>query len=202
PADGAADGAFGGRHVVANIVLSSSTNSPEIAVEVDQEGSAERVLVAPDGGLLSAGSDGGLSIPPPHTFPAGSPEVTRFLYDLRLAGDIRQVGDPGPIFGEACAKSASFGTTTKVTLFADGETSGDLQCLLNPSDAQLALVRDVDVLVGIHSPGQASDAQLCQYTGGQSTTSLCCLGRGDFPDTCAVGSCTCAPSASETIDTC
>ena len=44
-----------------------------------------------------------------------------------------------------CSKSVSFGTTTKVT--AAGKTSGDLQCLEDPTPAASALATDVNALI-------------------------------------------------------
>ena len=63
------------------------------------------------------------------------------------------------------------------------------------SDAALKL--DVQV---------SSDAQdlaaLCTSTGGQINSTLCCTSAGDFPDSCLVGACGCAPTNSHTVATC
>jgi hypothetical protein len=45
-------------------------------------------------------------------------------------------------------------------------------------------------------------ALACRNSGGVSSVSLCCNGVGDFPDTCAVGACGCAPSASHEVNIC
>jgi hypothetical protein len=53
--------------------------------------------------------------------------------------------------------------------------------------------------------GGASDggqAMGCLATGGTETKNECCLSTGDFPDTCAIGACSCPPSASHTVVAC
>lgn len=45
-------------------------------------------------------------------------------------------------------------------------------------------------------------ATLCTSTGGMVSTSLCCKSAGDFPDTCKVGACGCAPTSSHTVQSC
>jgi hypothetical protein len=181
---------------VALIVQSASTISPEIDVRVDARGSAERTIL---GGAGSA-------TPAPRSFPPGSPEVTLFLYDLlsvQNAGDLGQVGDPGAIFEESCAKSVSLGTRTTVTSSESATvTSGDLQCLLNPTAAQVALARDAEVLLGTADSTFTANLLSCMQSGGQPSASLCCAGSTDFPNTCTVGACTCAPSSSASVNTC
>jgi hypothetical protein len=179
----------GGPFVKAQITLTRSTNSPEFHVTVNNLGSAERSVVDLMGVARNLRS-----------FPAGSPEGTLFLDDLQASGDLSTVGDPGPIFGESCAKSASFGTQTKIVSL--GVTSGDLQCLVNPRTAQTALAHDADVLLSVSEGNYLYNAQRCLQTGGTPLAGLCCTGSGDFPDTCAVGACTCAPASSDTVDTC
>jgi hypothetical protein len=44
--------------------------------------------------------------------------------------------------------------------------------------------------------------QGCLATGGTVTAAMCCLSTGDFPDTCAIGACGCAPSASHEVRVC
>src|SRR5262245_59161786 len=43
---------------------------------------------------------------------------------------------------------------------------------------------------------------LCTNTGGTESMGLCCLASGDFPDTCLVGACGCAPGSSHMVKTC
>ncbi|KPJ55139.1 hypothetical protein AMJ47_01320 [Parcubacteria bacterium DG_72] len=42
----------------------------------------------------------------------------------------------------------------------------------------------------------------CINSGGTVTTSSCCLATGDFPDTCLVGACGCAPGDSHEVEVC
>lgn len=43
---------------------------------------------------------------------------------------------------------------------------------------------------------------LCTHTGGTESTSLCCTGSGDFPDSCLIGACGCAPDDSHEVKSC
>jgi len=42
----------------------------------------------------------------------------------------------------------------------------------------------------------------CQHSGGVVTTQLCCGNSQDFPPTCAVGACSCAPASSHEVKSC
>jgi len=184
PVDGSADGAP--PIDLAVIKLSRSTNSAEIDVVVHADGSAERIVIARSGGSAGVGL----------IYPAGSPEVTTFLADLTAIADLSIVGDPGKFLVESCPKSASFGTTTTVT--ANGVTSGDLQCLIDPTPAQTALAHDCEVLIGTG----AFALNACLATMGQVSAALCCSSTGDVPDTCAIGACGCSPADSHMVTTC
>ena len=50
--------------------------------------------------------------------------------------------------------------------------------------------------------GGGGDAAGCTGSGGQVGTATCCAGASDFPNTCAVGACSCAPSASHDVKVC
>lgn len=115
--------------VVALIKVSASTNSAEIDVTVYSDGSANRTI----GPARNSDLDG-----TPAMFPPGQPAVAQFLADLDAVGSVAAI----PI-GQ-CGKSVSFGTTTTVT--AGGKTSGDLQCLSNPTPAETRLVEDCNTL--------------------------------------------------------
>ena len=45
-------------------------------------------------------------------------------------------------------------------------------------------------------------AALCAATGGEVVTAQCCSSSSDFPDTCGVGGCTCAPQYLKDIQKC
>ena len=184
------DSGGGDRTIVATIAVSRSTNSPAIRVDVRRDGSADRLIV----------DDLGAQIGYARAYFSASPEVTLFLYHLGLVGDLAAIGDPSPIFSEQCPKSVAFGTTTKVN--KDGITSGDLQCLLSSTNEQTALAHDADVLTGIENPTFGINANLCINSGGVVANRDCCTSTGDFPGTCAVGVCTCAPSSSHQVTAC
>ena len=116
---------------MALIVLSRSTNSQEVDVVAYSDASAERTVNGPPG----------VSPVTPASYAAGSVEVASFLFDLGAVGDVSTI----PI--APCLKSASFGTTLKVT--SGAQTSGDLECAASTSSpTQMALVRDSVVLIG------------------------------------------------------
>jgi hypothetical protein len=121
-----ASAAEGGRAEVAHIRETASTNTPEINVAVYADASAQRTIVGSNAAYVAN-----------KTYPAGSADVTTFLTELHLVGDVSKI----PTASD-CGKSVSFGTETIVS--ADGKTSGDLQCLLATApnadaDAMLAL---------------------------------------------------------------
>ncbi|MCA9597441.1 MAG: hypothetical protein KC776_29210 [Myxococcales bacterium] len=50
--------------------------------------------------------------------------------------------------------------------------------------------------------GSAGAESACTTAGGVVATSLCCQATGDFPNTCLVGACGCAPSSSHDVKVC
>lgn len=50
--------------------------------------------------------------------------------------------------------------------------------------------------------GEGGASTLCASTGGTVSSSSCCQAAGDFPDSCKVGACGCAPASSHTVKTC
>jgi len=54
------------------------------------------------------------------------------------------------------------------------------------------------------TPTPAPDAKglACTSSGGQVLTGLCCASASDFPNTCLIGACGCAPSSSHAVKTC
>jgi hypothetical protein len=48
----------------------------------------------------------------------------------------------------------------------------------------------------------SSPAATCTATGGVVSSSLCCSATSDFPNSCSVGACGCAPANSHTVSTC
>ena len=116
-------------------VLLPPTNSPEIDVTVNVDGSATRTVGTSAHDVLNIA---------PTTWGPNSPDVETFLADLAAAGDVAAI----PI--DVCPQSASFGTRTKIV--AGGKVSGDLQCLASPNAAATALAHDCEVLLGTAAP--------------------------------------------------
>jgi hypothetical protein len=54
------------------------------------------------------------------------------------------------------------------------------------------------------SDAGGSLAELCSTTGGTISSQLCCASDlvSDFPDSCSVGACSCAPTSSKMVSTC
>jgi hypothetical protein len=44
--------------------------------------------------------------------------------------------------------------------------------------------------------------QACLVSGGVIATSSCCMATGDFPNTCLIGACGCAPQYSHEVKVC
>ena len=159
---------------------------PEIEVDDRQpRGSAER--------YVSAGRKPGPTPPPPRSFPPGAPEVTRFLYHLQSGGRPHQARRSGP----CPALVPNVRSSVHLPNPRTGVTSGDLRCLINPSDAQtVALVHDVR-----RAAGDRDDPATIRSTrsrapppAARSRTTSAAPAAGNFPDTCAVGACTCSPT--------
>jgi hypothetical protein len=124
--------------LAATIHVTRSSNSPELIVAVYWDGSAERTL----GEAGPINTDHVM----PKTYEPSSPEVVKFLTDLDAVGDVSLIPAPGPSsdLQSDCVKSVSLGTLT--TIAAQGKTSGDMQCIHNPTPEEAALAADCRVL--------------------------------------------------------
>jgi hypothetical protein len=69
-----------------------------------------------------------------------------FLTDLDTVGDVSAIpaSPANANLQSDCAKSGSFGTVTTIT--AQGKTSGDMQCLKDPTATASALAADCRAL--------------------------------------------------------
>lgn len=119
----------GGHAVVAEILESASTNSRSMHVDIYADASADRTIGRPT--RIESDTDGGLTSldGTPKSFPPGSAAVVAFLEALVAVNDLAAI----PTREGSCRKSTSFGTRT--TVRANGQTSGDLQCIDSQSDA-------------------------------------------------------------------
>jgi hypothetical protein len=52
------------------------------------------------------------------------------------------------------------------------------------------------------SPAPSAAEKGCIESGGTVTTAMCCKSTGDFPDTCLIGACGCAPDQSHEVRVC
>ncbi len=114
---------------------------------------------------------------------------------------------PGACSGLACPTYFGYVTDTGKTTPFEGTTVQPIDLVsvgcvghlcttdvvLPPADAG----QDVGPSVDASSP-----AALCTATGGQVVSTLCCTSVTDFPSSCLVGACGCAPSNSHTVSTC
>ena len=77
-----------------------------------------------------------------------------------------------------------------------------------PDPGQVDAARDTaapDTIVSMPDTGIADASglsALCTSTGGQVGQSLCCGSASDFPSSCLVGACSCAPTSSHTVASC
>ena len=102
-------------------------------------------------------------------------------------------------------------------LFSEGTCSGPGTCTSKPNVCPLAPCSSVCGCdgnlycshceaymngVSIFKAGPCSVEQECIRSGGKITTAMCCKSAGDFPNTCAVGACGCAPENSHQVNIC
>ncbi len=157
-----------------------------IQVSIDSRGAAQRTVGSPTVDLPMP--------PPPRSFPPGAPEVTLFLYHLQRVGDLATItlACPGPP-----------NAIVVRLLSPNNVVSGNLGCpLRTPTPDAVAFVHDAQVLLGTDNGDDSINAQACATTGGEISNNLCCTGAANFPDSCAVGACTCAPTNLQVVDTC
>jgi hypothetical protein len=92
-----------------------------------------------------------------------------------------------------------------ITLTLSNPTNGTLGLF---QSATLTILDDDEQLyvylpLVMHMSNWPSSAtQGCLDSGGTVTTAMCCLSTGDFPNTCAVGACGCAPEYSHEVKIC
>jgi hypothetical protein len=63
---------------------------------------------------------------------------------------------------------------------------------------------NIGEVTGFISPNVCclSKENACTDSGGTVSTGLCCLSTGDFPNSCLIGACGCAPTSSHEVETC
>jgi Right handed beta helix region len=71
-----------------------------------------------------------------------------------------------------------------------------------PSGAEVNVTLIIQAVNAALSGCPFTAAQGCLASGGTGASAMCCVSTGDFPDTCAIGACSCAPDASHAVRVC
>ena len=101
--------------------------------------------------------------------------MTKYFFDV--------VGDKGSEYdfhGRPFAEPQNAFALAHLLALDLGVSSGDMQCLVNPTPAQTALAHDADVLLAVNQGNYLYNAQRCLQTGGVPSASLCCPGTADW----------------------
>ncbi len=75
----------------------------------------------------------------------------------------------------------------------------DLSSGVDLSSASHDLAGAVDLATSDAPSGPAAS---CLASGGSLSMSLCCASVADYPNTCGIGACSCAPSSSKMVAVC
>ncbi|MDB4931110.1 MAG: hypothetical protein JWM10_3594 [Myxococcaceae bacterium] len=132
--------------------------------------------------------------------------------DPTPAADSGTVVDvPADLGGDVAADQGAADTGTDVPAADAARDAGtdvpasDVQTSDVPaSDVQTSDVQTSDVPASDVPASDGGDvlAARCTATGGTISSGLCCLASGDFPNSCGIGGCSCAPASSHTIQRC
>ena len=116
-----------------------------------------------------------------------------------------EYNSPGPCAGD-CDGTGEVTSEDRITLLSvalgtagpgecpDGDWTGD--GAISVDELVLALNATPDVCPAF------TPEQRCLASGGALSTAMCCLNAGDFPDTCSIGACSCAPVNSHEVRVC
>jgi len=115
----------GGKKVLATIIQSRSTNTLPYTVAIYRDGSATAKITGVSAGIRSQVQQSPQPSPAPQEFPPRTID-TKTLRHL-----LTEIQDVSRIPTGTCPKSVSFGTRTQISYA--GKTSGDLQCVREPS---------------------------------------------------------------------
>jgi predicted outer membrane repeat protein len=112
---------------------------------------------------------------------------------------------PGPCVGD-CDGSGDVTDEDRVTLLSVALGTSDLgECSDGDWTGDGAVTVDEIILAVNATPdvcAVVAPEQRCLASGGAVTTRMCCLSTGDFPNTCGLGACTCAPGNSHQVLVC
>jgi len=115
----------GGKKVLATIIQSRSTNSLPYTVVIYGDGSATAKISGARTGIRSLPQQSPQPSPRLQEFPPGTIDIKTLRHLLTEIQDVSRI--PTGI----CPKTVSFGTRTRISYA--GKTSGDLQCVREPS---------------------------------------------------------------------
>jgi predicted outer membrane repeat protein len=112
---------------------------------------------------------------------------------------------PGPCAGD-CDGSGDVTSADRVTLLGVALGTSNLnECLDGDWTGDGAVTVD-EIILAVNATPDVCPAftpeQRCLASGGAVTTGICCLSVGDFPDTCGIGACSCAPGNSHEVRVC
>lgn len=111
------------------------------------------------------------------------------------------IGTNAILLGDRIApENISIDNRTIVVNYADRKSNEPMS-----SSPSVGITRTFEIqgtdLVEVTSES-ARKEQACAISGGTIKTSLCCQSSGDFPNSCLIGACGCAPSASHEVKIC
>jgi len=111
------------------------------------------------------------------------------------------IGTNAILLGDRIApQNISISSGTVVVNYADRKSDEPLS-----APPSIGITRIFSVENGVLNEITAESAkkeQTCVISGGTIKTSLCCQSSGDFPNSCLIGACGCAPSTSHEVKIC
>jgi Matrixin len=133
----------------------------------------------------------------PNTGATGTPTVTPTFTPKPCVGDCNS--DRHVTVDEILTMVNIALGNTAVTACEAGDANHDGQITVD--EILTAVNNALSGCVPFPSP-TAGPQQVCVNSGGAVSTALCCLGVGDFPNTCGIGACGCSPTSSHEVQVC
>lgn len=182
-----------------------SKGDAAMILENDEEKDYQGCVVLPEEGIIVVSPNGG------ETWAKGQKVQIRW----NAAGEIRFVNIRLSISGSE--DSQNFNAAIASNIFNTGKYEWTVQDLyaevlgitdLPVSDKYLLTIEDsehndiYDVSDLTFTIGEATKEEACISSGGTVETAFCCQSASDFPNTCLIGACGCAPANSHQIKIC
>ncbi len=133
------------------------------------------------------------------------------VFGLAACGGHAQDDAGSDALGDTSISDVRDGSVTDATdamdaVSADGDDASAEDAALDaiaPDEGSDAAALDAVTDVSrVDAALDGSAAVLCVATGGTLDTARCCAATGDFPNTCAIGGCSCSPTSSHDVMTC